>query len=491
MTLRVLGHKFHYEMENICRIFFPQEKINVVYFEDAQSDEKIANTVMERTDDSVTISVKIDIKSESVTRISIIKDTDKVDMPEYERQVALALYTALAKITGNTPGWGILTGVRPTKLMTAQIKKQGETKAIDYFKEKLLVSNEKTELALSVAKNEEKIIERARKDSFSLYIAIPFCPSRCSYCSFVSHSITGQKAQHSIARYVVNLCKEIASIGETADRLGLKPQTVYFGGGTPTILDETDLETLLEQVKRSFNLSDVEEYTIEAGRPDTISVQKLNLMKSYGVSRISINPQSFNDTVLETVQRKHTSACTIDAFELTKDVGFHSINMDLIAGLPGETHDSFINSLNIAVGLGPENITIHTLALKRSSSLSLQENISFDGKAVSVMLRDAKIKLESNHYVPYYMYRQSLSPGNNENTGWCKEGYESLYNIFMMEECQTVLAAGAGAVTKLKEPGGNHIERIFNFKYPYEYNNRFEEIIARKSRIVQFYNKFG
>ncbi len=491
MILRVLGHNFHYEMEKTCRVFFPQEKIKVVYFEEKESDEKIVSTKLERKGDRVTLSVTVDIGLESGTDTITIKDKNSADASECERQMALVLYTILTKITGYTPGWGILTGIRPTKLMATRIKRHGEKGAIDYFREKLLVNNEKTKLAFSVAKNEERIIKRSRENCFSLYISIPFCPSRCSYCSFVSQSITGRKAQALISEYVGNLCKEIEHVGKIAARLGLKPQTIYFGGGTPTTLDETDLETLLYRVSENFDLSVVDEYTVEAGRPDTVSTQKLYLMKKYGISRTSINPQSFNDAVLETVQRKHTSRDTIDAFELAKSVGFNSINMDLIAGLPEESHNSFINSLDIAVGLKPENITIHTLSLKRSSSLSLQGNISFDGKPVSAMLRDAKTKLENSDYAPYYMYKQSHSPGNNENIGWCKDGYESLYNVFMMEECQTVLAAGAGAVTKLKERAGENIERIFNFKYPYEYNNRFEEIIAKKSRIAEFYNEFG
>lgn len=491
MILRVIGHEFHYEMGNICRLFFPQEKIKVVYFEAPESDEKIVNTALQRDRHGITLSVKIDIGSKTETCATIIENSSHADASECERQMALALYSAFSKIIGYTPGWGILTGIRPTKLMATHIKQYGEVGAIDYFRKKLFVSSEKTDFALSVAKNEEKIIKRAREGFFSLYVAIPFCPSRCSYCSFVSQAITGRKAQGLISEYIVNLCREIESIGEIASRLELKPQTIYFGGGTPTILDEVDLETLLQQVNKSFDLSEIDEYTIEAGRPDTISAQKLHLMKKYGVSRISINPQTFNDAILETIQRKHTSADTIEAFKLAKNIGFNSINMDLIAGLPGETHDSFLNSLNIAVGLNPENITIHTLALKRSSTLSLQGDVSFNGHAISAMLRDAKLKLEGNDYLPYYMYRQSLSPGNNENTGWCKEGHESLYNVLMMGECQTVLAAGAGAVTKLKQGTGNHIERIFNFKYPYEYNNHFEEMIARKSRIVEFYNEYG
>jgi oxygen-independent coproporphyrinogen-3 oxidase len=288
----------------------------------------------------------------------------------------------------------------------------------------------------------------------------------------------------------VNLCKEIEVVGKIAARLGLKPQTVYFGGGTPTTLDATDLEALLIAVSQNFDLSDVDEYTVEAGRPDTVTKQKLNLMKKYGVSRTCINPQSFNDEVLEAVQRKHTSKCTIDAYEIAKSVGFNTMNMDLIAGLPKDTRESFSHSLDVVTELGPENITIHTLALKRSSTLFLQKNIMFDGNAVSEMVLDAKHKLENSGYLPYYMYRQSLSPGNNENIGWCKKGHEGLYNVFMMEECQTVLAAGGGAVTKLKAPAGKRIERIFNFKYPYEYNSRFEEIIERKSKIEEFYKEF-
>lgn len=491
MILRVLGHKFHYEMENICRVFFPQEKIKVVYTDDAELDEKVVLTKLEKKDDSVIISIRVDVGSEIKVCTKKVEDVNGVDASEYERQMALVLYTVLTRVTGYIPGWGIITGVRPAKLMTALIEEYGEPEAIDYFKEKLLVSDEKTALTLSVVKKEEEIIRKAKENSFSLYIAIPFCPSRCSYCSFVSQAIAGQKAKELVSEYVVNLCKEIESIGKIAVQLGLKPQTVYFGGGTPTTLDETDLETLFKVVNKCFDLSEVDEYTVEAGRPDTITPGKLQLMKKYGVSRISINPQSFNDAVLETAQRKHTAGCTIDAFELARNVGFNTINMDLIAGLPEETYDSFLNSLDIAIGLAPENITVHTLALKRSSSLSLKGKISFNGEAVSAMIRDAKIKLESSGYTPYYMYRQSLSPGNNENTGWCKAGHESLYNVFMMEECQTVLAAGAGAVTKLKQRAGKHIERIFNFKYPFEYNDRFEEIIARKSRIAAFYSTFG
>ncbi|NLX94513.1 MAG: coproporphyrinogen dehydrogenase HemZ [Clostridiales bacterium] len=491
MILCVLGHKFHYEMENICRIFFPQEKIKVVYTGGTELDKKVVMTKLERKDNSVVISVRVDIGSEAKACTKIVEDVNGADASELERQMALALYTVLTRVTGYIPGWGIITGVRPAKLMATLIEEYGEPEAINYFREKLLVGKEKTELTFSVVKKEEEIIRKAKENCFSLYISIPFCPSRCSYCSFVSQSITGQKAKEQVSDYVVNLCREIESIGKVSVRLGLKPQTVYFGGGTPTTLDEKDLETLFKAVNRIFDLSEVDEYTVEAGRPDTITPGKLQLMKKYGVSRISINPQSFNDAVLETAHRKHTSGCTIDAFKLARSVGFSVINMDLIAGLPEETYESFLNSLDITIGLAPENITIHSLALKRSSSLTLKGNVSFNGEAVSAMIREAKIKLESSGYTPYYMYRQSLSPGNNENTGWCKAGYESLYNVFMMEECQTVLAAGAGAVTKLKQRAGKHIERIFNFKYPFEYNNRFEEMITRKSRIEEFYSEFG
>ncbi len=476
MVLVNLGHTFNYETENLCRVFFPLEKIETVN-EDESSDRKVLTEKKGRE-----ISVRISFENEENFLSQICEEN-----ADFELEIATLLYKCLTKITSYTPQWGLLTGVRPSKLMLKLIAEMGEEKARKYFTEKLLVSEKKTSLAMSVAECEEKIISRSHKNSFSLYISIPFCPTRCSYCSFVSHSI--EKTKKLMAPYVENLCEEIKLTGEIAKDLGLCLETVYFGGGTPTTLTAEQLDKLLMAVEESFDLSTCFEYTVEAGRPDTVTREKLEVLKKKGVTRISINPQTFNDKVLENIGRKHTSDETLNAFRLARDVGFDNINMDLIAGLSGDTLESFSETLDIINELDPENVTVHTLALKRSSTLAGDTTGLSSGRLANEMINLSHEKLTSNNYIPYYMYRQSKSLGNLENVGWCKKGKECAYNIFMMEECHTILACGAGAVTKLKDPEGDVIERIFNFKYPYEYNDRLHELFDRKKRIKEFYSE--
>ncbi len=492
MILKIMGHTFHYEMENLCRVFFPYEKIRVVYDENVKSDEKLnVVTILNKAGESADIIVEASLFEVMDSRRFTVSICETDFMAECERKMAVALFEILSGLTGYTPEWGILTGVRPSKLMTYLMNQLDNEIAGNYFNKKLLVNKEKTNLTISVAEAEKRIIKKSRQDCFSLYVSIPFCPSRCSYCSFVSHSIESISAKKLLPQYIENLCYELIQIGKMTSALGIKPQTIYFGGGTPTTLEKNDLVKICETIKMNFDLSFLQEYTVEAGRPDTISQQKLYSLLNNGVQRISINPQTFNDAVLHEVRRNHTAAAAIAAYELARKIGFKSINMDLIAGLPTDSLDSFRNTMDITASLSPENITVHTLALKRSSSLITQENTVLDDKSTSKMLRYTDLKLKENGYFPYYMYRQSRSLGNLENIGWSKPGFESIYNVFMMEECQTVLAAGAGAVTKLKENNGNHIERIFNFKYPYEYNMRFDEILSRKSRVITFFNEYN
>ncbi len=476
MVLVNLGHTFNYETENLCRVFFPLEKIETVN-EDKISDRKV---LTEKKGNG--ISVKISFDNEEKFLSAICEDD-----ADFELEIATLLFKGLTEITFYTPQWGLLTGVRPSKLMLGLIEEMGEENAKKYFTEKLLVSDKKTALAMSVAECEEKIISRSHRNSFSLYISIPFCPTRCSYCSFVSHSI--EKTKKLMAPYVENLIEEIKLTGEIAKDLGLRLETVYFGGGTPTTLTAEQLEKLLCAVEESFDLSTCFEYTVEAGRPDTVTREKLEVLKKKGVTRISINPQTFNDKVLENIGRKHTSEETLNAFHLAREVGFDNINMDLIAGLSGDTLDSFSETLDIINKLDPENVTVHTLALKRSSTLAGDTTGLSSGRLANEMINLSHEKLGSNNYIPYYMYRQSKSLGNLENVGWCKKGKECAYNIFMMEECHTILSCGAGAVTKLKDPDSNVIERIFNFKYPYEYNDRLHELFDRKKRIKEFYSE--
>lgn len=484
MILVIRNHSFHYEMENLCRVFFPFEKIRVLRDDEPCGDDRQVVTAVGGSDGGYVITVSADIDGVHAQRR--IFNSDESDS---ERVMAEALFSALSEITGYVPPWGILTGVRPSKLMNTLIKELGEDGAKAYFKDKLLASDGKTELAFNVATAEREIMSLSDDSSFSLYVSIPFCPTRCDYCSFVSHSI--DKAKKLLPEYVEKLKEEIRLTASAASGLGLRLESIYWGGGTPTTLSAEQLDGICEEIERSFDLSHLREYTIEAGRADTVTREKFEVMRSRGVGRISINPQTFNDRVLETIGRRHTVADVLEAYSSARKAGFESVNMDLIAGLTSDTLESFCNTVDTAVGLHPENITLHTLALKRSSRIVTGGVVVESGKITNKMLEYAADKFYEGGYKPYYMYRQSRSLGNLENVGWCVPGKECLYNVFMMEECHTVLAVGAGAVTKLKEPGGRNIERVFNFKYPYEYISRFGELAERKKSIAEFYDRYS
>ena len=484
ILLNLCGHDFHYEAENIVRVFYPDEQIRVVY---DQTDDGCLTSRMEKTDSGWTLSAHWDDETAAET----LRD-DTPDLAErQELMMATALYRLLCRRTGYVPSWGILTGVRPSKLMHTLVREMGEDGAKAYFRDTLLVRENKTELAFAVAQREAPVLASSERDSYSLYLSVPFCPSRCSYCSFVSHSIAGAGAKKLIEPYVDLLCRELRQTGQIASELHLHPQSVYIGGGTPGVLSAQQMTRVCTALAESFPLKESREFTVEIGRPDTVTADKLDTLRKAGVTRISINPQTLNDDVLLHIGRKHTASQTLDAFRLAREMGFDDVNMDLIAGLETDTPDSFRRTLEGVLALGPENITVHTLALKRSSRMVTEDNaLASGGQAVAQMLEDAQRMLTAAGYVPYYMYRQTRSVGNFENVGWCRPGYEGLYNIFMMEEQHTVLACGAGAVTKLRDPGSNHLERIFNFKYPYEYISRFDELTARKARINSFYGEY-
>ncbi len=478
MILSVMGHKFRFETENVLRIFFPLEKITYTEeFPDTSEDYILTFA----KDGMIGCEVCLNGRKEKSEQ-TIENKTDK----EAELILAQLLYGILTKMTGIMPAWGVLTGIRPSKLLRNLGAETDMADAIDFFKNELYVSDKKTELTFAVANAEERIISLSENNSYSLYVSIPFCPTRCSYCSFVSHSIA--QAKKLIPDYIRLLCKELEYISKIATDLGLKLETIYFGGGTPTSLDEESLAVLTDTVRKNFDVSSVREYTIEAGRPDTLNAEKLNIMKKAGVSRISINPQTFNAEVLENIGRKHSPEMTVKAFEMARNAGFDNINMDFIAGLPGDTFESFRASIGKALELSPENITIHTLALKRAANIVTKGETDSVYRETTKMIDYSASALYENGYFPYYMYRQSKTVGNNENVGWSRQGRECLYNIYMMEEIHTVLAAGGGAVTKLKSPFDKRVDRIFNFKYPYEYISRFEEQLQRKNYIYEFYN---
>ena len=479
MNLYVKNHNSHFELENLTRLFFPNEKITVI----RDFSEPQPPYIYTEVSDKITISVNIGSFNKSETAVKKLTDDDN------ELVSAQLLYKLLCDFTGLTQPWGILTGVRPVKLLRRLAEESNEEQAVKKFENDFFVSNEKIALSRETEHNERKILELSKPESFSLYVGIPFCPSRCSYCSFVMASI--ERAEKLIEPYTKLLCEEIKRTAEIANKLGLRLETVYFGGGTPTTLSAEQLDTVLGTVNNSFDMSTCREFTVEAGRPDTIDIAKLFALKENKVDRISINPQTVNDEVLKTIGRKHTAQQFFDAFELARKCGFDNINTDLIAGLPTDTTESFKNSLDSIVRLNAECITVHTLCMKRASRLTT-EGVTLDlqqARDAREMLAYTQNILGQNEYIPYYMYRQSRMVGNLENVGWSKKGFESLYNVYVMDETHTILACGSGGVTKLKRNNPDYLERIFNFKYPYEYIDRFDELIQRKSGIMQFYGQ--
>ena len=475
--------RFKYELEKLARTVLPFEKF--IFTENEQDLNGDAGYIKILSATSLEAEIKVSGKIE--TRKNP-KTTD--DFSENELQLALMLFDCIYKISGYRSPWGILTGIRPAKLLGKLIAADGVESATDYFNNTFLVSPEKTRLCLECNRSERAIVERSTPDSFSLYISVPFCPSRCNYCSFVSHSV--EQAKRLIPQYVELLCKEIEETAKLAKSLNLKLKTVYIGGGTPTTLSAEQLTMVFDTVKRSFDLSCLEEYTVEAGRPDTVTKDKLLAVKNGGATRISINPQTMNDEVLRNIGRRHTVSQMVEAFTMARECGFDNINCDLIAGLSGDTYEGFCHSVDEIIALNPENVTVHTLSMKRASNLTKSQTV-FDleeGETAAKMVDYARLKLTENGIKPYYMYRQSKTVGNLENVGFSKLGLECLYNVYIMDETHTILACGASAVTKLREPNGDNIERIFNYKYPYEYIELFDDILKRKDKIPEFYGKY-
>lgn len=493
MTVIIDGHTFAYETEKLCRVFFPNEKITVVGI-DAPSEKLNAGsrrirTVRRDEADLVRLSAVADIDgrhTESVRTVGRDTPSDLGIEKTSELELGICIFDALSSACGFTPPWGILTGVRPTKLMTARLSQLGRDGAIAYFCEHLLVSRPKAELCAETAIREQAAEAMSAPQSYSLYISIPFCPSRCSYCSFVSHSIAN--AGDLIGPYLDLLVEELRFSARTAKELGLRLETVYVGGGTPTVLTADELYRLCDTVNSSFDLSGLREFTVESGRPDTIDADKLSVLRRAGVTRVCVNPQTLSDSVLRGIGRRHTVDDFMKAYSLARGAGFDNINCDLIAGLPGDDEEGFLRSVSGVIDLAPENITLHSFALKSASEFVTEENTAVE-RNVDI-LSSAYRRLAAAGYTPYYLYRQSKSAGCGENTGLCRPGHECLYNIFMMEEIHSVIAVGAGAVTKLKDPRSGHIERIFNLKYPYEYIARAGEAEARKESVASFYEKY-
>ena len=482
---------FEYELEKLTRLFFPFEKIEFSTSEPNINSELYAVAQFKEEGGKYYIITSAGLNGKTAnsrTPFEAVASKDPNKEKDLERALAVELFKCYSEITNYKPKWGILTGIRPAKLYRKFSELLGDEQATAFFENCFCVSNEKLELLKETAVSEDDIINKSGKRSSSIYISIPFCPSRCSYCSFVSHSI--ERAKNLIPQYLDFLIKEITYTAEIVKKLDLEVMTIYVGGGTPTTLSAEQLTLLLDTIHNRFG-DNFDELTVEAGRPDTITKDKLIALKNGGVSRISINPQTMNDDVLNNIGRKHTTEQTIDAFKLARECGFDNINMDLIAGLPGDTIESFKNTIDNIIELNPESVTVHSLSLKRSSGMGQDKDFSYikDGIFAGEMVDYAESKLKSVGILPYYMYRQSKTVGNLENIGYAKKGYEGLYNVYIMDETHTILACGASAVTKLKSVNDGQIERIFNYKYPYEYISRFDEMVDRKKRVEEFYSE--
>ena len=409
----------------------------------------------------------------------------KLNKTQYKNSMKRFLYAILAKNTGRSLPWGILTGIRPTKLVY-ELLEEGKTEKEIYKKmeEEYLCSEAKIAMSIKIARREAELLkEMDYQNGYSLYVGIPFCPSTCLYCSFTSYSI--EKFANYVDAYLDALEKEIEySATCFPDK---KLTTVYFGGGTPTTLTAEQLDRLLGLVRKYYDFTFVKEFCVEAGRPDSITRKKLEILKKWGVDRISINPQSMQQRTLDLIGRKHTVDQIKEAFLLARETGHDNINMDIIIGLPGENQLDVIDTLSQIKELNPESLTVHTLAIKRAARLNLEKDDYADMKASDVpdMMEQTIKYAESNDYLPYYLYRQKNMADNLENIGYSKYGKEGLYNILIMEEQQTILALGAGGMSKFVFYKENRIERVNNVKSVMDYINRIDEMIERKKDFIK------
>ena len=474
MNICVRGLASVYEPENVARLFFANARLvrRLPQKEDA---------VLARAGRRLAAGVRLGGKC------IVLYAPAPADEKQAEYELASLVYELLKQVTGIRPPWGKLTGVRPVRIIhDRRAAGLSEEDIHRLFVEKYDCTEEKFRLAKSIADLQKPILAARGPRDYSLYIGIPFCPSRCSYCSFVS--LSTQREGKLMDPYLDALCNEVRAMRDQAERCGLVLKTIYIGGGTPTALSADGLRKLMGTVAECFDLSGLEEYTVEAGRPDCTDAEKLAVLKEYGATRISINPQTFSDEVLARIGRKHSAADILHCFEEARAAGHDNINMDLIAGLPGDTVEGFEKSLSTAISLSPENITVHTLTLKRASNLVIG-SAAADYGDVAAMLEKCSALSEAG-YRPYYLYRQKGTLQNLENTGWCKPGKEGYYNIYIMEEVHSILSAGAGGSTKLVQPGGDRIQRIFNYKYPAEYISGFDTVLQRKEGVSEFYARY-
>ncbi len=478
MIVKIDGDISRTYCQNLCLIFFPGAKFPE---NEAQTGEIPEASIVIREENGVFESHvtlfdgKKTVSGNGRASVSQLSSSDRAK----KLAVGKAFQSAGEVLLGQAPPWGILTGVRPVKIADELINK-GLTReeAVMALENEYLLRPDKAKLLTEVNARQKYARSILGKDTCSLYISIPFCPTRCAYCSFVSYSTP--RYLSTLPDYLDKLCLDIAKTCRKINESGKSVSTVYIGGGTPTVLDEKQLARLLSTVVENIKGHNILEFTVEAGRPDTVTTEKFDIMTSYGVDRTSINPQILDDSVLREIGRRHTVEDFYRAYEIASKSGIKSINTDLIAGLPSATEESFCKTVDKIIELAPQNVTVHTYCVKRSASFTteaLEQGdkrgiYSFFGSISSACVDYSQKALSKAGYFPYYLYRQKNAQGNLENVGFCRDGFEGLYNIYIMEELQDIYAVGAGAVSKFLSPNGGKIERIFEPKYTYEYINK-------------------
>jgi coproporphyrinogen dehydrogenase HemZ len=483
--VKLSGHDFEYEVGELVKLFFFQERIEFLKEEALTADGQaflIENTVSKTGGDlysKTVISIGKEVISEEMECISGIDILEEDEKKRFKIGVKKNIYKALTRLKKTETPWGILTGIRPTKIMHS-LGERGFSyeDTAKMLSREYMLSDEKIRLIKEIAETEKKYIYPLDKSRYSVYISIPFCPTRCVYCSFPSNSLKG--ASEIPDEYVDRLIDEIGRSEQIYE--GKKIHTVYIGGGTPTTLSPPQMSRIMDEIYARFKREDIAEFTVEAGRPDTITEAKLAVMKEYGVDRISINPQTMNRKTLESIGRSHSPEDIVKSFELARKLGFENINMDIIVGLPGEGEAEIIRTMEEIEKLAPESLTVHTMAIKKSSKLN-EEVGKYDLKGQKQLESMLEITRESairSGLRPYYMYRQKQILGNFENVGYSLSGKECIYNIMMMEEKETILAFGAGAISKIYYPDEDRFERVPNVKSLEDYLSRVDEMVERK-----------
>ena len=478
MKLYLKGHAERYPVEQLQMQLFGDRPTQFVETPFSGEDGAVSSLHDGKIYRTATAKITLDGKTATAARRIPLT---KADVRLTRRILQQSYYLAAVQLLPEAPPWGALSGVRPTKLATKVLLEGGREQDADrMLRDVYFVTPERRRLCLDASRHTLEAAQLLAPDDLSLYIGIPFCPTRCAYCSFVSESV--ERFGEFLPPFLDCLIREIEYTGALLKRSGWHIRSLYIGGGTPTTLSTPQMTRLLDAIGTHFDLSRSLEFTVEGGRPDTLDLAKLRAIRAGGATRISINPQTMSDSVLRAIGRRHTAAETVEAFRMAREAGFDDINMDLIAGLPGDTPASFSETVRQVLALEPSNVTVHTLALKKGADL-FQRRVTLPTREdVAQMLAASGRQLRAAAFEPYYLYRQKYMSGSFENVGWCRTGYTGYYNIYMMEELHSILSLGGGGMNKINLPAGA-LERFHNPKYPQDYIQRIDTVLRQKDEI--------